>query len=405
MMLDDSSLLKEKELDFIEKSEEIQSDPQTLLFFLLGNASLLAFNLIINAIDIYAKVTNNSNIGTDLNRAYNFPCSLTALLLCFYKPKNLKFTIITALILLTIILCSLPLMILIELDSNVVYWGTMILVGLTGIVSSTIFSSSYSISSQFSAESGAAVSSGNGGCGVLAASLRIITKAAFSSASAIQFSSAAYFFIGASIIFGTLIYFLKKIQNPFIYKKVNPTLNYENNKEQSIFSSDMIQTIKIIWPLWSAEFINFMITLSIFPGYVTSVKQLKSIGDWTPVIITTLFCIFDWIGRYFPAKVMWPSEKNAWIPILFRFLFFPLEIISLQNIINLYEPFWTFLLMIPFALTNGYFGTVAMVHGSNHSLLTFEQKRFAGLLMSFGINAGILAAMTLTFIMPKPINN
>lgn len=401
-MLDNSKLIDDKELDFVEKSEEFHVDSQKLLFFLLGNASLLGFNIFINAIDIYSEVIGRSDVGAQINRAYNFPCSLMALFLCIYKPKNVRLIMMVSLFFISLILCLLPLLIIMTFSPSFVYYGTLFLVGLTGIFSSAVFSSSYSISSQFSAESSASVSSGNGCCGVLAAFLRVFTKATFSSKSAMKVSSAAYFYLAAAIIFATLIYFIFKIRNPEIASRVNPK-NEESGKEQSMLSYDMKATVKAIYPLWMAVFTNFMITLSLFPGYVIMVPRLKNDeSNWTPVIITTMFCVFDWIGRYFPAKIMWPSEKWAWVTPMIRFIFFPLEIMTIQKYVNIGEPLWTIFMMIPFALSNGYFGTVSIIYGSNYSTLTAEQKRFAGLLMSFSVNAGILAAMGLTFVLPTP---
>ncbi|KAH0789874.1 Nucleoside transporter family protein [Histomonas meleagridis] len=391
-------LLSDHIEDNLLASEGPEENTQThpALFFLLGNASLLAFNIIINAIDIYIRLTNNNNIGAVLNRFYNIPCSLTSLALCIIKPKNFKLVLIIALTALSLLLVGMPLAILIKMSDSAVYWMTMILSSFVGIFSACIFSSSYSIATQVSPQSTGYISSGNGCCGVIAAVLRIVTKAAFNKESLETISSAIYFFLADAIIIGTLIYLIKKLQDPLIAAKMA-----QPSKEEAtpLFSKSTLNTIKIIWPLWLSEFCNYMITLSLFPGYVSQTKDIKT---WTPVIVTSIFCVFDWVGRYLPAKFLWPSQKWAWIPILFRLLSYPIFMLSLQGVINLGEPYWTFLWMIPFATSNGYFGTVVLIHGSNHSLLTNDEKRFAGLLMSFAVNAGILMATIVSFGIPTP---
>jgi equilibrative nucleoside transporter 1/2/3 len=159
--------------------------------------------------------------------------------------------------------------------------------------------------------------------------------------------------------------------------------------------------MRVIWPVWLADALNFMITLTIFPGYVSELPQNKPWCTWTPVVVTAVFCACDWIGRHAATKVTWPSEKWAWVPVYFRIVFFPIFLLSLQNVIDLGEPYWTFLWMVPFAITNGSIGTRTVVVASGHSKLDPEEKKIGGFLMTLAINLGILAAMGLTYALPQ----
>jgi equilibrative nucleoside transporter 1/2/3 len=76
--------------------------------------------------------------------------------------------------------------------------------------------------------------------------------------------------------------------------------------------------------------------------------------------------------------------------------------LSLQNVADFGEPYWTFLWNIPFAITNGYVGTLLLVDASNHADLNDSQRATAGFLMNFSTSLGILIAMFLTFAMPVP---
>jgi equilibrative nucleoside transporter 1/2/3 len=180
-------------------------------------------------------------------------------------------------------------------------------------------------------------------------------------------------------------------------EKLHPPL-----KNRSLFAGGIRATFEVIWPIWLACCLNFMVTLSMFPGYFSQLPQKKPWFTWTPVVITALFCVFDWVGRYMPTKFLWPSEKWAWAPVYVRLLFFVVFMISLQNVVDLGEPYWTFLWMIPFAITNGFIGTITAVYGSNHSRLNEEQRTTAGFFMSLAINVGILCAMALTYAIPTP---
>lgn len=371
---------------------------ESWLFFWLGNVSLLVFNIAINAIDIYKVITKDNNIGNDLNRAYNIPSSIAALLLCFITITNHKLSFIINIIGLIVCVIILAISMFINTSSKTIYWISVITIGLSGIFSSIILSSSFALAAQFSEESSTAVSSGNGLCGVLAAVLRIITKAVFSSESQLKYSSLSYFVLAALIILATLIYFIKRLRQPAITRK----FIFKTDKiEIRQFLKSVGGVFKHIFFLWLGMTINFLITLVLFPGYVTGGPQgiLKS---WTDVLITTIFCVFDWLGRWLPSKFIWSSAKYSIIPILLRLVFFPLEMISLQKLVNLGEPWYTIFMMIPFALTNGYFGTVVMIQASTSDRLNDEQKKIAGFLMAFAINFGIIIAMFLTYVMPIP---
>lgn len=380
--------------------QQEKSNPQTVLFLLLGNTALLAFNIFINAIDIYIKLVGRDDMGTILNRAYNVPCSIMALILCIFKPSNIKISLTTALSALVVIMCVIPVTILVKMSTTAVYWISIIAIGCTGVFSSLCFSSCFAFASQFGEKSTAAVSSGNGMCGVIASALRIITKAAVTSESSTKFSNAAYFFLTAAIILATLIYFLYMSRKPEISFRLLPA---PTAAPTNVFSRNTIEIIKDIYPQWLSVFFNFCITLSLFPGYVTLVKQPSYLGDWTPVIVTTLFTVFDWVGRALPAKGLWPKAKYAWIPIACRLLSYVIFMISIQGAVNLGEPWWTFCWMIPFALSNGYFGTIQMIYGSNVQTQSFEQRQYASFLMSFAVNAGILAAMGLSLAVPSTV--
>jgi equilibrative nucleoside transporter 1/2/3 len=377
---------------------EVTSAPESraskLLFFLLGNASLLSFNITINAIDIYLILTKDSDIGAQFSRFYQVPSALTALVLCIWKPSKLVIPLTVALSITFLTLCLFPVFLLAPVSSDSVYWGTLSLISLTAICGATIMSSSFSGSSSFSPRHAALVSSGNGCCGVIASILRIITKAAFSGSSQLKISSSVYFFIAALIIGGTLIFFI------WIYKKDSDISHGLTLTKSHEVKRDLFVTMRVIWPLWLANSINFMITLSIFPGYLSSIPQNTPWCSWTPVIVTSLFCVFDWVGRWAPSRFMFPSEKWSWLPVYFRLLFLIVFVISIQNVINLGEPYWTFSWMIPFALTNGYIGTLTVVQATTNGRLSAVEQATAGFLMNFSIQSGILIASGLTFAMP-----
>lgn len=384
-----------------ELLDENASKPVPIvLFFLLGNASLLAYNIAINAIDIFSPLFSdlNINIGADISRSYNIPSAIISFLLIFFKPKNLRVSIVISLSILILVMCIMPILFSIESLTKQVrnlYWAVIIVIGCMAVFSSLVFSSTYAFASQCGEKASAAVSSGNGACGVIAAFLRVITKLTLSKYEDI--SSLIYYSVAAIVILLSLIYFA------IVTEKNKDSISHYLVQESGTSSlpsiRDLLATIRIIWIEWSSVALNFVITLTLFPGYVTDTRQGK-LGSWSFVLVTTVFCIFDWLGRFLPSVFMFPPRKFAWIPVVCRLLFFVVFMISIQGAADLGEPYWSILWQIPFALTNGYCGTVSLIYGSNHEKCDLEQRKQGSFLISFAINAGILLAMCLTYAMP-----
>ena len=384
-----------------EKSQEFETDAtEKLLFFLLGNAALLGYNVIINAVDIYTALTGKTGtaIGNDLNRAYNIPCSVTACLLCFIKPRNFKLTLLGGLSIVTLLLCILPIFMLVDMDQNAIYWATVICIAIVGVCSSVNFSTSFSFASHYNPGSVPYVSSGNGCCGVISAVMRLITKGIKDT----PLLNSIYFFLSAAIYLFTIGYLFYKSRQPHIANKAFvPKVSSEDGEQNK---ANYLHVFKTIWPIWLSVFMNFCITLTLYPGYMVGTYTPPSMGTWGSIIITTIFCVFDWVGRAIPSFVPpFPSYKWSWIPVALRVLFFPIFIISIQRVVNLGDPWWTFIWDVIFATSNGYAGTINMIHGNNHPEITApEDKQLAGFMMPFAVNAGIFVAMFLLMALPVP---
>jgi hypothetical protein len=93
---------------------------EKFLVFSLGNCSLLMYNIGINAIDIWNKITHE-DMSADLSRWYNIPCCTMALILCFVNFRNLHLSL-TILILLILDGCVFPVLFLVDLSPNTVSW-------------------------------------------------------------------------------------------------------------------------------------------------------------------------------------------------------------------------------------------------------------------------------------------
>ena len=117
------------------------------------------------------------------------------------NKQNLKITLIISLSSVIILTCILPIFILVDMSYNAVLYGSLVIIGAVAVFSSITFSSSFSFAAQYGDGSVPYVSSGNGLCGVIAAGMRLITKAIKDSAEI----NSVYFFLASAIYLFTLI--------------------------------------------------------------------------------------------------------------------------------------------------------------------------------------------------------
>jgi len=187
-----------------------------------------------------------------------------------------------------------------------------------------------------------------------------------------------------------------------------------------------IETMRIIWKPLIATFLNFWVTLSLFPGTIASIESnpeehnLISLGDWLPIVLITVFNLADCAGRILLSvdrfgisrillvrledanhqahskehrRVLLPNyDRMVWYPSLLRFMFYPIFALcvlpSVANSIISSDLMRCFIVFI-FGLSNGFIACAAfmatptMVHGERH-------RDASSLLLLFSIYTSLL---------------
>lgn len=105
----------------------------------------------------------------------------------------------------------------------------------------------------------------------------------------------------------------------------------------------------------------YIVTLSIFPGFIAENLRSNLLKDWYPVLLITVYNVADLTGKSLTALYVVKSIKRATLACVGRLLFYPLFVACLHG------PKWlggevpvailTFLL----GLTNGYLTSVLMI--------------------------------------------
>jgi solute carrier family 29 (equilibrative nucleoside transporter) protein 4 len=132
--------------------------------------------------------------------------------------------------------------------------------------------------------------------------------------------------------------------------------------------------MKIIWLYIVAIFLNYLLTLLLFPG-ITTLVQDCSLHGWTPIILVIVFNVTDFVGKCFALiPIKWKGYQLI-IASLLRFAFVPLLMVTVSPSPThpLVRSVWFALLVVlGIGLTNGYFGSLPMITAPSQ---TPEQTR------------------------------
>jgi len=181
-----------------------------------------------------------------------------------------------------------------------------------------------------------------------------------------------------------------------------------------------IETLKITWKPTFSAFLNFFITLSLFPAVIVSIPSSEgriSFGDWLPVVLITVFNAADCLGRFLlwfetslPFKKLmtkWNDNNDdeinqvgihnlknfnsiVWWPTFARAVFFPLLAVCIIPANNplLHNDILSCVIVFIFGLSSGF------IHCANFTvaptLVDNEESRNAtSLLLLIAIFLGL----------------
>ena len=252
---------------------------------------------------------------------------------------------------------------------------------------------------------------GNGIAGIVVSVVRIITKATLSNAdNSYEISGILYFSIAGFTILlcivGSVV--LLRLNLTRVILEENEKHRIEGQKKpegQALLGSESRPTaaIKAV-PLVvlrkvareaAMVGVTFFVTLALFPGVTTLIPSSNDdLGDWFQVILITIFCVGDFIGRSGPYLIRIPRLALE-ILTYSRLVFFLLFILS--GLDYMVYNWLTYIMMAVFAVTNGYCGTLSLMYGPQR--VSEHERELAGLIMSFCLNFGIFIACNFSMLL------
>jgi len=166
--------------------------------------------------------------------------------------------------------------------------------------------------------------------------------------------------------------------------------------EDSLLQTSNVSTLSLALEIWHwllAVWINFSLTMVIFPGVLSTLQSSSPIlgHGWFPILQILLFSACDVIIRI----VLTPSIVDVG----------PLVILLLSALRIFFIPAFSILATsgndtliicttILFGLSNGYCGTVPMIRAPN-TVTKPESQQVIGSLMAFTLTLGLVCGSTL----------
>ncbi|XP_057507736.1 equilibrative nucleotide transporter 3-like isoform X2 [Actinidia eriantha] len=388
--------------------------------WLLGNGCLFSWNSMLTIGDYYATLFPRYHPARVLTLAYQ-PFALgTLAILTYYEAKiNTRRRNLFGY---TLFFISALLVLVLDLATSGKggigpYIGICLISGAFGVADAHVQGGMVGDLSYMHPEFIQSFLAGLAASGVLTSGLRLITKAAYES-SKDGLRKGAILFLAISAFFELLCVLLYA----FVFPKL-PIVKYYRSKAASegskTVSADLAAGGIYAEPGREAEedpkqlkrlstkellfqnidyafdmFLIYVLTLSIFPGFLSEDTGSHSLGSWYALVLIAMYNVWDLIGRYIPLIkcLKLESRRGLMILILARFLLVPAFYFTAKY----GDQGWMIMLTSFLGLTNGYF-TVCVLTSAPRGYKGPEQNALGNILVLF-LLGGIFAGVTLDWL-------
>lgn len=385
-----------------------------IVCWLLGNGCLFSWNSMLTIGDYYAYLFPDYHPSRVLTLVYQ-PFALVTIAILTYKEAKIN-TRLRNLFGYTLFFISTLLVLVLDLATSGkgglgTFIGICVLSAAFGLADAHVQGGMVGDLSFMLPEFMQSFLAGLAASGAITSGLRLITKAAFEN-SRDGFRKGAILFLSISTLFELVCVILYA----FVFPKL-PIVKYFRAKAASegskTVSADLaaggIQTTGAEKDPEQPErlsnkqlllqnidyaidlFLIYILTLSIFPGFLSEDTGSHSLGSWYSLVLIAMYNGWDLIGRYIPLIkcIKLKSRKGLMIGILTRFLLIPAFYFTAKY----GDQGWMIMLTSFLGLTNGYF-TVCVLTEAPKGYKGPEQNALGNILVFFllgGLFAGVTA--------------
>ncbi|KAH7510747.1 hypothetical protein FEM48_ZijujUnG0055000 [Ziziphus jujuba var. spinosa] len=361
-----------------------------IIYFVLGLGYLLPWNAFVTAVDYFAYLYPEASVDRIFAVVYMVVGFVSILLIVLYAHKSDSVVRINSgLALFVVSLLIVPLMDVFYIKGRVgLYDGfyvTVFAVALSGIADGLV--------------QGGVI----GSAGVLVSVLRIITKAVYpQDAHGLRQSANLYFSVGIVVMVICVALYNVAPRLPVIkyYRELKIRAVDEEKQEKgpltgSVWRSTLWEIVGRIQWYGVGIILTYVVTLSIFPGYITEDVHSEIFKDWYPVLLITAYNVFDLVGKCLTPLYLLENAKVAIGSTVVRLVFFPLFLACLYGPKFMRTEIPVTILTSLLGLTNGYLTSVLMILAPK--VVHLQHAETAGIVMVLFLVIGLAAGSVVSW--------
>lgn len=345
-----------------------------IIYFTLGAGFLLPWNAFITAVDYFSYLYPDVSVDRIFAVVYMVVALFCLLLIIAYTHKSDAFVRINIGMAIFIVgLLVVPIMDVVYIKGQTgLYSGfyvTVAAVGLSGLGDALVQGGVIGSAGEMPERYMQAVVAGTAASGVLVSFLRIFTKAVFSQdAQGLRRSAILYFSVSIVVMAVCIVFYNVAHRLPVIkyYRNLKAqAVNEEKEEKGSLTAAVWGATLwdilgRVKWYGFGILLI-YVVTLSIFPGYITEDVHSKVLKDWYPILLIAGYNVFDLVGKSLTAVYLLENAKIAISACIARLLFYPLFLVCLHGPEFFRTEIPVTVLTCLLGLTNGYLTSVLMI--------------------------------------------
>ncbi|EOY00376.1 Equilibrative nucleoside transporter - like 3 [Theobroma cacao] len=379
-----------------------------IIYFTLGVGFLLPWNVFITAVDYFSYLYPEASVDRVFAVVYMLIGLGCLLIIVFYAHKSEAYVRINVgLGLFVVSLLVVPVMDAVYIRGRVgLYDGfyvTVVVVGLAGVADALVQGGLIGAAGELPERYMQAIVAGTAGSGVLVSVLRILTKAVFpQDADGLRKSANLYF--STSIVVMVICIVLYNVAHRL------PIMKYYKELKMEAVKEEKEEKGPLTGPVWRAALWNivgtvkwygfgiiliYVVTLSIFPGYITEDVHSLILRDWYPVLLITGYNVFDLVGKSLTAVYLLENTKVAIAACVVRLLFFPLFIGCLHGPQFFRTEIPVSILTCLLGLTNGYLTSVLMILAPKS--VQIQHAETAGIVMVLFLVIGLASGSVIAW--------
>lgn len=405
----------------IENEDEIKKKGRfaaMVVCWFLGNGSLIAWNSMLTIVDYYSEVFPKYHPTRVLTIVYQ-PFAFVAIAILAYHEAKINTRKRNIFGYTLFFICSLLVIILNLATSGKGGIGTFIGICLIsaafGVADAHVQGGMVGDLALMQPEFIQSFLAGIAASGALTSGLRLATKAAFEHSHDGLRKGAMIFFTVSSFLelLCVLLY-------AYVFPKL-PIVRYYRAKAASegskTVSADlaaagisvkdepeaeedpkrldrlsMKQLLVKNWDYVLDLYLIYVLTLSIFPGFLSEDTGNHALGSWYALVLISMYNVMDLTGRYIPHRIYIKSRKGIMIATLSRFLFVPAFYFTAKY----GAQGWMIMLTSLLGITNGYL-TVCVLTKAPKGYKGPEANALGNLLVMF-LLGGIFSGCALDWL-------